>query len=117
MSEHTKGPWRVITPEERGVIFGDKDTSGFGLTIIADDDDDSPWIIADVADGQPGEGGPDASLLSAAPDLLEACKALLVMMDRGDQPRKFDEMLSWRQNDEKAQSMARAAIKKAKGEE
>ena len=51
--------------------------------------------------------------LDAAADLLEALKAMRTMMDRGPQPRKFDEALTWRQNDERAREMADAAIARA----
>lgn len=49
-------------------------------------------------------------------ELYEALKAVLVMWN-SKQPRKLDEMLTWRANDEKAQAMADAAIKayEAKG--
>lgn len=52
----------------------------------------------------------NARLIAAAPALYEALKAMLVMMDRGGQPRKLDEALTWRQNDEKARAMATAAL-------
>ncbi len=64
-------------------------------------------------DGWEEELAANMHLIAAAPDLLEACKALLVMMDRGASPRKFNEALSWRENDLKARGMALAAITKA----
>ena len=41
---------------------------------------------------------------------VEAIKALLIMNDCGPSPRKLDDALTWRQNDEKARSLAIAAI-------
>jgi hypothetical protein len=54
----------------------------------------------------------NARLIAAAPDLLEALKALLVMC-HSPEPIKLDEALTWRENDERAEAMARAAIAKA----
>ncbi len=62
-------------------------------------------------DGWEEELAANMHLIAAAPDLLEACKALL--MNRRDSPRKFDKALSWRENDLKARDMALAAIAKA----
>lgn len=42
--------------------------------------------------------------------LAEALRAMLVVMDRGPKPDKLDAALSWRQCDEKARSMADAAL-------
>ena len=72
-------------------------------------------VVADVW-ANDDHGLADARLIAAAPDLLEACKALLVMMNRGASPRKFNEALSWRENDLKARGMALAAITKAEGD-
>ena len=58
----------------------------------------------------------DANLIAAAPDLYAALEALLIMSDSGPQPRKFDEALSWRANDERARAMAIAALARARGE-
>ncbi len=49
-------------------------------------------------------------------DLLAACKAMLVVADKGKKPRKLDEALTWRQNDELAYRMTKAAIEKAGGQ-
>lgn len=46
--------------------------------------------------------------------LVEALEAMLTVADRGDSPRKLDEALTWRQNDERAFTLARAALAKAK---
>ncbi len=54
---------------------------------------------------------------TAAPEMLEALKAALVMMDRGGEPRKWEESLTWRANDELARKMIVEAIAKAKGGE
>ncbi len=54
----------------------------------------------------------DKMLIEASPDLLAACKALLVIM-KTSKPRKLDEALTWRQNDELAVNLAEQAIKKA----
>lgn len=45
--------------------------------------------------------------------LEEALRAVLVMWDRGPCPRKLDEALSWRENDERARAMADAALSPA----
>ena len=42
--------------------------------------------------------------------LVKAGRALLVVMDRGDYPRKLDEALTWRQNDEMARRMMEEAL-------
>jgi DNA-binding transcriptional MerR regulator len=42
--------------------------------------------------------------------LAEALKAILCMGNRGPQPRKLNEAMTWRQNDEMALEMARAAL-------
>jgi hypothetical protein len=55
----------------------------------------------------------NARLLAAAPELLAALKAMICVMDRGPSPKKLDDALSWRECDEKARSMAEAAIVKA----
>ena len=39
-----------------------------------------------------------------------ALEALLLVSDRGPQPRKFDEALTWRENDTKARELADAAL-------
>lgn len=55
-------------------------------------------------------------LIAAAPALYEALKAVVIMASKG-QPRKLDEALTWRENDEKARAMADAALALAEGKE
>ncbi|KKM71140.1 hypothetical protein LCGC14_1433640 [marine sediment metagenome] len=50
------------------------------------------------------------ALKAKVEQLRKALSALLVVMDDGLQPRKLDAALTWRQNDEKARDMARAAL-------
>ena len=54
-----------------------------------------------------------AELRSHVAVLVAACNGLLVMMDCGSEPRKLDEALTWRQNDEQARADALAAIARA----
>ena len=49
-------------------------------------------------------------------ELVEALKAMVVIMDRGSQPRKLDEALSWRECDDKGRAMADNVLAKLKGE-
>lgn len=48
----------------------------------------------------------------AADDLLIACKSLLQMMDT-TKPRKLDQAITWRENDEMVRRLASEAIDKA----
>ena len=103
MIKYTSGPWCVINSEERKKIFGDEDTNCSGLTIITNDYDDDPSIIAEVPEWVPGEGNSDANLIAAAPDLLEALEELARF--------EFDNFAQHVSVIDKA----RAAIAKAKG--
>lgn len=60
---------------------------------------------------EPAEPSPDL-----ADALAEALKAMLVVSDSGPQPTKLDEALSWRDCDDKAREMARAAVARWKTE-
>lgn len=105
MNKHTPGPW-VFDPENTGNVF--EVCAG----IISEPDKDSFLARPTVANVPIGSEHyeADARLVAAAPQLLEACKALLTVMDSGGQPRKLDEALTWRQNDEKARRLAIEAI-------
>jgi len=75
--EHTYGPWKVWTLPQYFGVFGDNDFDPTELVVVASDGEADPWTIARVVDGQPGENGPDAQLIAAAPELYEALKLLL----------------------------------------
>lgn len=86
---------------------------------------DAPRDVLDatgelVATFYPMEGAPEAARANAlryvaVDDLAAALEAVLVMWDRGPCPKKLDEALSWRENDERARAMASAALAKAGG--
>jgi len=109
MNKHTKDPWCVITPEERGKTFGDEDTNYSGLTVITDSYYDDPCIIAEVPEWVPGEGNSDANLIAAAPDLLEALEEIISQVDFGNDQGRYD-------ISEESLLMASVALAKAKGE-
>ena len=99
---HTPGPWRR---SEGGAIFG---SDGKLIQICGE---------YSVRFGEGTEEAlANARLIAAAPDLLEACKALLTMMQGGDKPKKLDDALTWRENDEMARTLALTAIAKAEEE-
>ena len=68
--EHTPGPWEVLTAIERFDIFGDGEGM-VDLSVVSYGGPGDPWIIADIADCQPGGDGPDARLIAAAPSMIE----------------------------------------------
>ncbi len=51
-----------------------------------------------------------ALVLAELQDAVDALRAMKTMQDRGPCPKKFDEALSWRENDELARQLADAAI-------
>ena len=53
------------------------------------------------------------ALLDESYMLIAALKAMRTVMDKGPQPRKLDEALTWRECDIKARAMCDAAIAKA----
>lgn len=109
---HTPGPWKV--GEKNCRVICEINSEPFvsmaeDVCILTADDHQvlgsSEWLNVE----------PDnLRLIAAAPELLDALKALLVMMDR-EQPRKIDAALSWRANDEHARALAASAIAKAEG--
>jgi len=103
-SKHTPGPWKICYDNDTGPndgCFRQWWQVGPAQVNIGSDHE---------------EAEANARLIAAAPELLDACRALLCMLDRGCEPRKIDEALTWRENDEKARKMAVDAIRKATGE-
>ena len=67
-SAHTPGPWKAEK-------LDDSDTGATQWYVLAvEGSDDSKPAIAEI----PGDKPKDARLIAAAPDLLEACKMLMV---------------------------------------
>lgn len=94
MSKHTPGPWVVVTPEREPIRV----STGAEPTAIH---------VCTVT-GHGADSHADASLIAAAPDLLDACERAERLFDSG--PLQFSrEHVS-------ELSAIRAAIKKAKGE-
>ena len=110
MSKHTPGPWIV----EDSRKLKRKALRQNLLMVVAENGGMPGLIVNQGAITSTDEA--NGRLIAAAQDLLEALEAMLVMMDAGPKPKKLDDALTWRQNDEKARGMAAAAIKKARGE-
>jgi hypothetical protein len=75
MSAHTPGPWKCETPGDCIVAV-----DGTHVVCFGHDYDDYGYL-GNVA---------DARLIAAAPDLLEACKAVLEQFDSGALVRNTD---------------------------
>lgn len=71
MSKHTSGPWEVTEPNGRGMGIGIGSTQGYPYLPRA-------WLGHET---RSEEQWANARLISAAPDLLEACEAALSMGD------------------------------------
>jgi hypothetical protein len=96
MSEHTKGPWKVCGAKQES------------LSIRAD----HHGVICDIPGYGVGARMANADLIAAAPDLLEACRALIDYdeMSEGDDGAlimHYADMLR----------LARTAIAKARGDQ
>lgn len=101
MSGHTPGPWKV---------WSEKDSTGrlIVLEICETEDRGRHPQLATVASYWP-EGEANARLIAAAPSLLEALRAMMLSnADRVDWPIGDEE--------KRAVSLARAAVKAATGE-
>lgn len=115
MSKHTPGPWEVKSGMSCRRV---EDTHGGAVTIIYNHQEYNGEACGSITSQNKtdDELQANARIIAAAPELLEACEALLVMMGKQGGHRKLDDQLTWRANDEKAEATARAAIAKAKGE-
>jgi hypothetical protein len=112
-ADHTSGPWKVL-PHPEGetfleVIAGEPTYPAGGPRVRA------KWIAeldADSLDAEPEENEANARLISAAPDLLEACRELDKLdCCTGYSLSDADYSTLWR-----ALELARGAIAKATGE-
>ena len=74
MNKHITGPWICIESIEGSYDFSIR--SGTGDF----ENDDDCYYIADVHGGLNGAEKANASLITAAPDLLEACKAAMSVL-------------------------------------
>jgi hypothetical protein len=97
MTNHTPSPWRLEPAEVGGRVMACDDRA----------------TIVHVPPGNPmnPEVYADARLISAAPDLLEACRAFLAYHD-ADGESDVEMMLNYAD----AVEAAKAAIRKATGE-
>ena len=69
MGKHTKGPWYFTVSNEEGLVFSDN--CGF-------------CIVPHQKGYTPDEQLANAKLIAAAPDLLEACKEMLSVLEQID---------------------------------
>lgn len=104
--KHTPGPWRFVVPPDGGnrtrqiiAAAPDSDRNAYPHTV-------GRWI-ADVRGAWGSEQmESDARLIAAAPDLLEACEAMIEEYETGKQTPAYE-----------IREKARAAINKAHGEQ
>jgi len=101
-AQHTLGPWRVDGNDPDG-----------RLHIVTDEDE--PWCLADIVQfafygDEPDPTAANAKLMSAAPDLLRACKLMFEILRRKSQTCKNS---AWKVSDQKAFEAAESAITKA----
>ena len=99
MSKHTPGPWSVVD-EGHAEQGRPAHVRALRLHIVVDHAEDF------------GDPAPDARLIAAAPDLLEALKAVALRHDYS----YLDKGIGTATGEGKAWLAARAAIKKAEAE-
>jgi hypothetical protein len=95
-SPHTPGPWRV-------------NEDAAGITVV----DSEGWIVAEGIGGFENERG-TARLIAAAPELYEACEAMIRLADMGleESLREPEEGGNYA-----AYNRAKAALAKARGQQ
>ena len=117
LAKTTPGPWKFVEHNWSDTsIYADE--RRLALLSIADEADEETQNDLEV------ENTANSSIIvalhNAAPALIasarreakmrEALHAMLIMSDRGPQPSKFDEALSWRENDIRARELAHQAL-------
>ena len=97
----TPGPWGLLCSESRG---------GPRCLVVCPKDNE-------IASVNPFRElwNEDAELIAAAPDLLEACEALL-QINNEREPFTYAGMWEWKKRKYEAEQKARTAIAKARGE-
>lgn len=69
LGTHTKGPWAIWTSNSYRRIGSESTGREVAYAVMQSDG----WLDIRFPNG--GEDGPDARLIAAAPELLEACRA------------------------------------------
>jgi hypothetical protein len=112
-NEHTPGPWQWVDPITDIPGYSHRCTSlrtvKHGRSFCDKPDQLPDWILdTEEFEGTPKEAEANARLIAAAPELLEACKAILTLdeLEMGD-----DSLLP----PEHPKAMVYAAIAKATG--
>jgi hypothetical protein len=107
MTKHTPEPWHYRHDESDGGTWWIKDQANVPVAIT-------------IGKDKLASHGPDARLIAAAPDLLDALTELLEVADlRGDStlPKPPDDQKLWTARMQTAWDDARNTISKAKGEQ
>lgn len=123
--KHTPGEWKFVTDR-----FNSNDHLDKAGSVVCEDEYGNEWFVAEVCShaGANSDEIANGHLLSAAPDLLAACKALAVIpverFSRGNGPGKTPDSViyAWHMSEGAPVELtvghvlaARAAIAKAEG--
>ena len=103
---HTPGPWEW---QDRAGYYHDLVATKTGRVVHSDGSAYGEY------DADIDVKGPDARLIAAAPELLEACEALL-QINNEREPFTYAGMWEWKKRKYEAEQKARTAIAKARGE-
>lgn len=129
MSKHTKEPWmvhiqkdggnhrydiRTVKPHAPGTQLGSHIAKINAFLEAEGHQGGNANRIVSCVNAMAGIEEP-SKLRKQRDDLLEALQDIMLMRDVS-KPRKLDDALTWKENDELAESKARAAIAKAKDE-
>jgi hypothetical protein len=107
---HTPEPWI----NDDGLVAGRESRERFQPGASHDIFDAHEW-----PDELLDEALANADLIAAAPDLLAAVEAVLAIgggVNRTDPPRKLDEAMTWRQQEDLVAKMCADAAAKARGQ-